>query len=167
MERRFGRLELEEDLPVQVGIWRFERVGWTSLAVFVGAGLLGLFGGGPLSRGEVDAPSGALTVRYERFIHNDTQTTLELRATADQPAGRRWIAISADYAGQVRIERVMPEPERTVVTDKAVRFGFDPVQSGERGIITIVLTPTQAGLLRAEIGVAEGPNVSFTQFVYP
>lgn len=165
--RRFEGLEIEEDLTVQRRIWRFERVGWTGLALFVGVGLLGLFGGGPLSRGEVDASSGALTLRYERFIHNDTQTTLELRATAVQSHGPGWISVSADYANKVRIERVMPEPERTVVTDKAVRFGFDPEQAGERGAVTIVLTPLRAGVLRAEIGVASGLRVSFTQLVYP
>lgn len=162
----FVGLDIDEDLSVQRRIWRFERIGWAGLALFVGAGLLGLFGDGPLSRGEIEAPSGALAVRYERFIHNDTQTTLELRATAAQ-AGPRWISVSADYAGKVRIERIMPEPERTVTTDKAVRFGFDPEQAGERRIVTIVLTPIRAGLLRAEIGVADGPSVSLTQFVYP
>lgn len=163
----FEGLEIEEDLPTQRRIWRFERFGWAALGLFVGAGLLGVFGDGPLSRSEAALPSGALAIRYERFIHNDTQTTLDLRATVAQPDGWRWISISADYAGQVRIERVMPEPERTVVSDKAVRLGFDPGQAGERGIVTIVLTPTRAGILRAEISVGDGPSVSFTQLVYP
>lgn len=165
--KRFEGLEIEEDPTAQRRIWRFERVGWAGLTLVVGAGLLGLFGDGPLSRSEIDGSAGALTVRYERFIHNDTQTTLELRATAVRSDGPRWISVSADYASRVRIERVMPEPERTVVTDKAVRFGFDPEQAGERGVVTIVLTPLRAGVLRAEIGVADGPPVSFTQLVYP
>lgn len=163
----FESLEIEEDLPTQHRIWRFQRFGWAALGLFVSAGLLGIFGGGPLSWSEAALPSGALAVRYERFIHNDTQTTLELRAPEPQPDGWRWISVSAGYADRVRIERVMPDPERTIVTDHAVRFGFDPAQAGQHGILTIVLTPTQMGLLRAEISAGDSPAVAFTQLVYP
>lgn len=39
-----ARLEIDEDLPTQRWIWRFERIGWAGLALFVPAGLIEAFG---------------------------------------------------------------------------------------------------------------------------
>jgi hypothetical protein len=129
--------------------------------------LFGLFGGGPLSRAEAITPSGALAVHYERFLHNDTPTTLRLRPGTAQADGWRWISLSQDYVDRVAIERVIPAPGRTVVTGRGLRLGFAPVTAEDAGEISIALTPIQAGIVHGELSAGSGPGVTFTQLVYP
>ena len=162
-----GRLEIDEDLPLQHRLWRFERIGWAALGLIIGAGLFGLFGGGPLSRAEAIAPSGALAVHYERFLHKDTRTTLRLRPGPTQADGWRWISLSRDYVDRVAIERVIPDPDRMVVTGRGLRLGFAPGAADEAGEIAIALTPSQAGILHGELSAGSGPGATFTQLVYP
>jgi hypothetical protein len=161
------RLEIDEDLSLQHRLWRFERIGWAALGLFLGAGLFGPFGGGPLSRAEAITPSGALAVHYERFLHNDTPTTLRLRPGTAQADGWRWISLSQDYVDRVAIERVIPAPGRTVVTGRGLRLGFAPGTAEDAGEITITLTPIQAGIVHGKLSAGSGPGVTFTQLVYP
>lgn len=160
-------LEIHEDLPTQGLIWRFERIGWAGLTLFVLAGLLGAFGGGSLSRAEARDASGRLAVRFERFARADTSTTLEIRVVAAQQGEPLWLNLSKNYFDAARIDRIVPEPERTVVTQDAVRFGFDPNQAGESGLIIVTLTPVQFGRIQGSLGLASGPAVQFVQIVYP
>ncbi|MFP5512955.1 MAG: hypothetical protein ACLGJC_07730 [Alphaproteobacteria bacterium] len=78
-----------------------------------------------------------------------------------------WLHLSKSYFDRTRIDRIMPEPERTVVTQDVIRFGFDPNQASEQGLILISLTPIQFGQLRGSLGLADGPAVEFHQIVYP
>lgn len=160
-------LEIDEDLPAQRRIWRFERIGWAGLTLFVLAGLSGAFGGGSLSRAEARDASGRLTVRFERFARADTPTTLEIRVVAAQHSESLWVHLSRNYFDAIRIDRVVPEPERTLVTQDAVRFGFDPNQAGESGLIIVTLEPVQFGRIQGSLGLAGGPAVEFVQVIYP
>ncbi len=160
-------LEIEEDLPAQRRIWRFERIGWAALTLFVIGGLVGAFGGGSLSRAEARDASGRLAVRFERFARADTPTTLEIRVVAAQHSEPLWVHLSKDYFEAARVDRVVPEPERTLVTQDAVRFGFDSNRAGESALIIVTLTPNQFGRIQGSLGLAGGPAVDFVQIVYP
>lgn len=160
-------LEIEEDLEAQRIIWLFERLGWAGLSLFVLAGLLGAFGGGSASQADARDMSGRLTVRFERFARVDTPTTLEVRVTGAQQRDLLWLHLSKVYLDQARIDRIMPEPERILVAEDMVRFGFDPSQAGEHALIIINLTPTQFGQLRGSLALADGTVADFTQIIYP
>lgn len=160
-------LEIDEDLPTQRRIWRFERIGWAGLTLFVLAGLVGAFGGGSLSRAEARDPFSGLEVRFERFARADTSTKLEVRTKAAQQPELLWIHLSKDYFDRMRIDRIVPEPERTLVAEDGVRFGFDANQAGEHGLIIFSLTPVQFGPLRGVLQLGSGPAVEFAQIIYP
>lgn len=160
-------LEIDEDLPTQGWIWRFERIGWAGLTLFVLAGLIGAFGGGSLSRAEARDASGRLTVRFERFARADTSTTLEIRVVAAQQSEPLWVHLSKDYFDAARIDRIVPEPERTLVAQDTVRFGFDPNQAGESGLILVTLTPVRFGRIQGSLALPGGPAVEFAQIIYP
>ncbi|WP_262030849.1 hypothetical protein [Microvirga sp. Mcv34] len=164
--KHLADLHIDEDLPMQRVLWRFERSGWAILAGFVGAALLGLFGEGWLSRVEAQVPSGALAVRYDRFTRNDTPTIVEVRLTAANPSGLQWLSLSGDYLKDMRIDRVVPEPEQTLVFQKTIRFGFDPGQAGDRTLVTLTLSPSRPGLVRGAV-VVDSSKLPLVQFVYP
>lgn len=169
-EAREGRqagLEIDEDLPMQRQIWRFERVGWAALTLFVLAGLLGTFGGGTLSQAELSDASRRLTVRFERFARADAPTKVEIRMVAAQQSPVLWIDLSKDYFDASSIDSIVPEPELTVVTGNTIRFGFDPHKTGYGGMILITLKPAQIGRVRGSLGVVGGPTLKFTQIIYP
>ena len=87
-------IQIEEDPTYQRREWRIERIGWAMMAALLGAGLLGLFGYGPLSHTQAGTP-GTLTVAYDRLqrasapseYHFDAASTLarngELRLRFD------------------------------------------------------------------------------------
>ena len=60
-----GELQIDEDMDFQHKEWIAERWGWRIMALVLLAGLLGLFGQGPLSDKTVQ--SGSLLVQYGRF----------------------------------------------------------------------------------------------------
>jgi hypothetical protein len=84
--QRAGDLELNQDLRFQRRMWAVQRIGWAVMALVVLAGLLGLFGPGPLSSATAGKEEGPLLVEgYERFVRFRIPTTLQVRL---DPLGR-------------------------------------------------------------------------------
>ena len=57
---------VEEDMPLQLRVWRIERAGWYALLLLVMLALLGLFSKGPLSDATVTGSLGHLQVYDQR-----------------------------------------------------------------------------------------------------
>lgn len=70
------RHPVQEDMPMQQRVWRFERVGWYVLVAIVLLALAGLFGNGPLSDAEVVSQDGRVRVEYQRLSRSGTTDSL-------------------------------------------------------------------------------------------
>src|SRR5690606_40519760 len=57
--------------------WRVERIAWVLAALLFALALLGVFGGGPLSRASAGSSDQTVQVDYERFVRVATSTTLK------------------------------------------------------------------------------------------
>lgn len=166
---KVGDLEIDQDIEFQENAWTFERIGWIVMALIILFGALGLFGTGPLSSATAGDPDGPISLSYQRFVRHDGQDTLSVKVAPDQvnPDGTVEIWISAAYLEGIEFQGISPEPEevrtdgvRTIYTfsvdDPVVPVGF-----------MFFVQPQSMGRYTGEVGIVDGPVVSFRQFSYP
>jgi hypothetical protein len=126
------------------------------------AALLGLFGRGPLSDAAVS--ENGLHLAYQRLERYQRPTSIQLRINtqAGKAAG---VFIEGAYLDAIRIERVMPQPEKVEANARGSIYHFaagsDPIT------VTFHIELEQFGFIPGQIGLAGGPTISFRQFVYP
>lgn len=158
-----GDLEIDQDLRYQVHEWRVERVGWVLLGLLLVLASLGTFGGGVLSR--ASAEEGAVRVEYERFTRAQSRTTIQLLAPMQQqkpmPVELRWAPRTP-----VRIETIVPEPERSEVTADGAVYYFTVAPDTDTGRITFEYRIEDPGEVGFQIS-AGGATFEIDQFVYP
>jgi hypothetical protein len=153
-------------LPFQHRQWLAQRVGWALGIAILVLGGLGLFGGGPLS--EVTAGTPALRVEYERFLRRDSPT--ELRVDARPVGDQVRLAVSREYLHALRIESILPYPERLEETDREVILAFRAAPRATSLRITFNVTPLHVGALHAQVRAAAAnppAPVRIDQFTYP
>ena len=153
-------LEIEEDLTFQKKEWLFQRIGVTILLLFVGAALLGLTGmGGPMSHGEAGERGGPLHVEYERFVRRNAQATIKVRMHGAPGDVRFWV--SSEYFEHVRVDSIVPAPQ--LVSVEEGRHVYEIRASSPDVTVTLELEHLTSGTRTAEIGLAGGPSVRFSQ----
>src|SRR5438309_901174 len=71
---------------------------WAVMALFVAAGLAGVFGRGPLSKAKAGSQSRPVSVEYERFARYKTPSRLKVRLTpAAIRDNRATLVLSGDF----------------------------------------------------------------------
>jgi hypothetical protein len=167
MRSRKPPAEIRQDLPFQHRQWAIQRVSWVLAAITLALAIGGLFGGGPLSHVRAGSPS--LQVEYERFIRRDSP--VEIRMDAQPTSGDEVrLAVSRDYLHSLRIDSIVPSPERTETTDQDVVMVFRVARPADSARITINATPLHAGTLRGSVramSTGAQPAVSIDQFTWP
>lgn len=145
--------------------WRIERIGWVLMAAVVIAGLLGVWGHGPLSSAE--ARSGRLAVTYERFTRNVGQSELIVRAApGSAEGGLIRVRISQDYLATNQVQAITPEPASTEAAAGDLVFEF-PAKDQSGLVLRIDTRPTGGmGVRKAKVSVLN-ESVRIRQFVYP
>jgi hypothetical protein len=161
-------LKDEEDLAFQRLEWRVQRVGTLALVLIVIAGVLGVFGDGPLARGSARTSDDALQLRFDRFVRREAPTTLEVdiapgvgTGDADELA----LSLSRTYVDAISIEHVSPAPARVEQDARRVHYVFRRHARGPLHI-RFDLTPSAIGSIRAEVGIVGGSLARFQQFAY-
>lgn len=161
-------LQINEDLAFQEREWRFQRAGSLFLTAIVVLGLLGLFGTGPLSSSTAGSTDDGLKVAYERFVRHDGRTSVEVDVGPDQVSdGQVEIWVSASYLESVDIEQVSPEPDQVRSEDDRRVYVFPAANATTPVSVTFSLRPNALWRLSGEIGITDGPSLSFTQVSYP
>lgn len=170
-ERRSGAspkrgLQVHEDLRFQARDWVAQRVGWGLLAALLLAGLLGLLGSGPLSH--VTRSDGhGLTVEYERLVRHSAPTTMTLAiAPGVLASDQARITMGRDYLVAHDLQRIVPEPDRTLVADEAVTFVFN-VRPRAGMKVRLRIEPDAVGNHGTTVRLDDGPPVTVTQFTLP
>jgi hypothetical protein len=161
-----GDLEHDRDLRFQRREWTIQRGGWLVMMAIMAAALIGLLGAGPLS--SATAESGPLQLQYTRFERRHAPTALEVsvaRSAANQDQVDVWV--SADYLARVEISSIVPEPEEVMVADDHVIYRFNIDDQAHSPTIHIALEPDDPGHIIGRIGMIDGPELIFWQFIYP
>jgi hypothetical protein len=162
---------IEEDLPYQRRTWRFERIGWVLMALFVLAALLGATGsGGPLVRVEATTPDGALRIRYDRIQRQGAPTTLRFAARAAPPGGTLDLRLDRVFLDGWRLEPGVPVPTTAAAGPEGLRLRFATAASGGAAPPVVALHATPDGwfrLARPEVALGDGPPARLFILVWP
>jgi hypothetical protein len=160
-------IQVDEDLSFQKKEWIAERTGWVILGILLVLGLIGLFGGGPISQDSISGGDG-FQVTYQRFHRrlkpSDLVVNLPQQAFSE---GQVSLWISWDYLEKFQIQKITPEPDRVETGVQFVTFWFfvpDPAQSVE---IRFDLEPVEGGLFMGRIGWVTDKEIIISQFIFP
>jgi hypothetical protein len=160
-------LEINQDLDFQRREWRVQRVGRAVMVLLLFAALAGVFGAGPLSRATAGERE-TLAVEYDRFLRRGADNRLTVRVGPRAATGREvrlWVP--PRYLERMHYERAVPEPQRTVFAPGRLWLIFPVASPGTPFEVVLDFKPQQVGPARAALGVAGGPTLSLSQFVYP
>jgi hypothetical protein len=152
-------LEIDESLPLHEKGWVIQRVGWVIIISTVIAGILGLFGEGPLSK---QSPvSGNIKATYERYFRFEAEMKIIVESASDHVSQ---ISLPQAYLKNFKLLRFVPEPHHNTTAAGEVIYEFLP---GQNRIVAIYLTPTNHGQIDGDMKV-NGTNVfSLHHFIYP
>ncbi|MCP2334286.1 hypothetical protein [Actinoalloteichus caeruleus] len=152
------------------GSLRWEKLaqngGWLVMGVIVLVGLLGGWGGGPLSDATARDVGSGLAIEYDRFSRATGQNDLRLRVPVPNGAETVAVLVSASYLSDNQVESLDPEPSEVTASEGSVRFDFLVGEGAEVGV-TFDLAPQGAGARSGWVSVPGGDRVEFWQFVYP
>ena len=169
-----GDLQLSQDVGARRTTWRIQRIGWAIMALIILAALAGLFGRGPLSHASARSADAALVVRYERFIRNQAEATLDLSVSSPAAGGEISVWLDSAYLDQVNLRQAVPEPRSTRLDPGRVVLTFRVTPSDAPSHIALRFRVEHIGPLTARIGLDRGARdddaeaaVEFGQFAYP
>jgi hypothetical protein len=155
-------LEIQEDVAFARTEWKIQRGGWLVLGLITLAALLGLFGHGLLSSASV--ADGRLHLQYQRFERFQRPTKMELRVSGAVGESTS-VVLDRSYLKAIRIEQIMPQPEKVEANARGLIYHF--AGKGDPITVTFHFQLEQFGSLNGQVGLANGPMLSFNQFVYP
>lgn len=164
--RDWPGFEICEDMRFQRKQWLVQRCGWLIMSVIVLAGLLGVFGKGPLSRSVVEGDG--LEVEHQRFLRAYAPSALTVVADARHAADgllRLWL--NGDFVRHVQFNQIMPLPQASHTDADKLVFTFLVARDAETARITFSFQPEQMGSFSGNLGIVGGPRVDLSSFVYP
>ena len=163
-----GSIQIEEDLTYQRREWRFERAGWAVMVVLLLAGLLGLFGYGPLSRTRAGT-QGTLMVSYDHLQRASAPTEYRFQA-APSLARNGQLRLRFDDAllDEVEMESILPEPVQMRAGPGYTEFVFamDGTE-GPSAHLQFQFKPATFGHVRGRIATEGAEPLVIDQIIFP
>lgn len=159
-ERNSRSVPVEENMALQIRIWRMERLGWYGLLLLVALALAGLFSKGPLSHVQVGGAQDALQVEYQRFARNGAHSPLKVSLQSVSQ-----LHIGGELLEGFSIESIQPVPARSA-SDGAGGLILDFTDDAPRIVVSLRLTADGVGAYRSTLEAA-GQRVELSQFIYP
>lgn len=165
---RVGTLEISEDLSFQEREWKVQRLAWLVMLVVIILALLGLFSTGPLSSTHQQSEDGSLQIDYQRFVRHDGRTTFSASVDGEHATnGEIEVWITTDYLERVNLQSINPQPDEVRDDgDRRIMVFLTDDPSADLSV-ALSIRPQEMWRLSGEVGVVDGPSVSFSQFSYP
>jgi hypothetical protein len=164
--RRYGDLEITQDPGLQAKVWAWQRVMWFVIAVTLASALVGLFGGGLVGHAWVRDPGGLLSVGFDRFSRREGQAAMEVEFRPD-PRGVSRVWVNRDYVEGAGVRQVTPAPEQEVVDAAGTTYVLATTPDDRPVRVSFRLNPARAGLIKGRVRIGDGPELSFTQVIFP
>ena len=161
-----GAVAVGEDLEFQRCWWKFERGVWIFFILVLIADLSGLLGRGPLAKAERRAGDGSLHVKYERVERANTSSIMTLLpGNAAIRDGKFRIYVSDSIVKQLGAQRVIPQPESSVLGSGGVTYTFPATTLPLT--VQIELKPSFIGMHHFMVAVPGDQAVAAKAFVLP
>jgi hypothetical protein len=155
-----------EDLTFQRRWWRFENAAWMLFGLLILMDLAGLFGRGPLSKAERQAPDGSLNVKYERIQRTESSSIMTIQfAQSAIKNGNIHLFVSDSVVAQLGTQRVIPAPQETTVGEGGLTYSF--LASKPPATVALDMEPTGPGIYDFTVGVSGGTPVKARVVVVP
>lgn|SRR5688572_24056408 len=163
-EPRVVGTPVETDLVFMRAEWLIQRIGWGLVAMLVLAGLLGVFGDGPLARAQVAGPTAL--IEFDRFTRRASDSEWKIIPKGASADGKVSVMVSAPFAESFEITDVLPPPASARLESDHWRFEFDATRLAGAPIVFHVRAQ-HAGRHAGEIQVGAGAPLLVSQLVYP
>ena len=166
--QRVGDLEVTQDLDFEHRAWSVQRISWIIFSLIMGAAFLGLLGEGPLSAATAGGDGAPLQVQYGRFVRHRGTTQMEIKlqpGAVQSDEARVWV--DREYLNGVELHNVLPEPESVEAGPDRYMYVFKLSEPGGGANINFDLMPVRTGIRNVQVGLEGGPELSFTQVVWP
>lgn len=138
-------LEIDESPELHERAWKAQPYAWLVIYLFVLAGILGLFGTGPLSRREVS--KGEASIRYERVYRQGATARMDFfDASGTNPTV---ITFPMSFLSRFSVESIVPQPIETTISKSGMNYVF----KGDAALkkITFYFMPGETGRLSTDI----------------
>jgi hypothetical protein len=163
-----SKLDLDEDMEFQEKDWRAERIAWVFMALFVIAGLLGVFGRGGISNASQKSADNKMEVKYQRFLRYHTEDELEIKINRNTKSNSLHLLLGKAFNKKIQVQSIDPKPEKMLITEKGVLYIFPVAPALRKANITFYIKPEKMGSLQTYIACnEEGSQVQFNQYIYP
>jgi hypothetical protein len=163
-----GDLQIHQDLLHQQREWRIERIGWVVAVLILLAALAGLLGPGPVSSGTAGEKGSALWVEYDRLARYEAPGQLRIHLGPDAARdGKVRLALSRSYIENLEVLHIDPRPERVEATSDRFIYTFNVPEAPQGTAVTYHFEANTFGRNGSILAVEGGPQLHFTQFVYP
>ena len=161
-----GAIAVGEDLAFQRRWWKLERVVWVLLVVIRIADLTGALGRGPLANAKAQTADGALHVKYERILRENTSSILTvLPGESAIHNGQFQLYVSDSILKEFGAQRIIPQPATSTVGGGGVTYTFPA--SAPPMTVQFELKPSFIGVHPFTLAVPGGEPVQAKSVVLP
>lgn len=159
-------LHIKQDLSHERLEWRIERAAWLCMSLPLLAALAGFLGPGPFS---VTRGAGELLqVEYNRFTRYHAPESLNVQVNSGAIRdGQVRLSISGDFVRSIDLQRIHPQPVKIEASSRGNTYIFAVPDAEGPVTVRFDFEPRELGRIAGGIGVAERPQLTFAQFVYP
>lgn len=159
-------LQIDDDMDFQRKEWRIERIAWIIMVLLALAGLLGLFGEGPLSN--VNAANGPIEVQYDRFerLLSPAQMVVQVGPAGAQNEEVR-LRVGRKLLDGLQVQNITPQPDSMELMPEEIVYVFNVKEPNAPMRITFDMQTAKAGSHGGQIGIENGAAVDVRQFIYP
>ena len=160
-------IEINEDRGFQRREWRFERAGWTVMALVVAAALLGVFGYGPVSHASAGDPE-TLAVDYDRVQRASAPAEYLFRVAPGLAAdGELRLRFDAALTAEMELDSILPEPREVRSGPGYTEFAFATDGGDRPAEIVFLFKPATFGHVRGRVTSDGAPPLVLDQWVLP
>ena|SRR5687768_5760927 len=161
-----GDIQVNEDLSFLRKEWRFQRIGWGAMLLFVLLGLSGALGRGPLSKAKA-GNTATFALSYERLIRHAADTRLQITAGSTLRGDTLRVYVTSGYLNAFEIRNIVPEPISSGVRGPYVYYDFMRDPRSRVSEITFHLIAEAYWTKRARIFTSGADPLHIHQFIMP
>lgn len=149
---------IEDEYKFQQVEWPVYRIGWVIMALFLLAGLFGIFGTGIISRKSKQGTQ--MAIDYDRYLRYSVKTTVHIKLK--HRLSDSTLAINASYIKAMKVDKIVPEPSSMILNDNKLIYKF---ASSSIQQVSFFIEPIRPGSQYLEIYVG-GIKNTINQFVF-